>query len=323
MPEISFVIPVYDEKESLRTLHQAIVESLEKMQISSWEICFVDDGSSDGSWGKIKSLSSEDPEKVNAVRLRRNFGKAEALQAGFEATSGDIVVTMDADLQDDPQALPLFLAKLEEGNDLVSGWKRRRKDPLGKVIPSRVFNAMARAATGIRLHDFNCGFKAYRREVTDQIRLYGEMHRFTPVLAEAEGFRIGEVEVPHHPRRFGRSKYGIRRFLKGLLDLATVTMMTRYLRRPAHIFGGFGVASLASGVAVLFYLSFRKLVFGIYIEQRPLFFLGILLLLLGVQLISLGLLAELVNYHNRQEIGRHVAERVSLREKPKERSAKP
>ena len=310
MSDLSFVIPAYNEKQSLRPLHQSIARAMEQLPDLSWKVHLVDDGSTDGSWEEIQLLCTMDPDHVSAIRLRRNFGKAEALQVGFDASTGPIVITMDADLQDDPSAITVFLEKMEEGFDLVSGWKRKRHDPQGKVLPSRVFNFLARASSGIRLHDFNCGFKAYRREVVDQIRLYGEMHRFTPILADAEGFRIGEIEVPHHPRKFGNSKYGARRFIKGFLDLATVTVMTRYLRRPAHVFGGVGAGSLAVGFGVLFYLSFRKIVLGINIEQRPLFFLGILLLLLGVQLISIGILAELVNFHNRQEVRNHIAERI-------------
>ncbi|MGE9289738.1 MAG: glycosyltransferase family 2 protein [Puniceicoccales bacterium] len=308
MTDLSFVIPSYNERESLRPLYNAIVEAMSQLPDLTWKIHLIDDGSTDGSWREIQSIASRDPDHFTAIRFRRNFGKAEALQVGFDHSDGSTVITMDADLQDDPKAIPDFLAKINEGFDLVSGWKRKRHDPKGKVLPSRVFNILARAASGVRLHDFNCGFKAYRREVVDQIRLYGEMHRFTPILAAAEGFRIGEIEVPHHPRTFGHSKYGTKRFIKGFLDLATVTVMTRYLRRPAHVFGGFGTGSLAVGFSVLFYLSFRKIVFGINIEQRPLFFLGILLLLLGVQLISIGILAELVNYHSRKDEKSHIAE---------------
>ena len=310
MPDLSFVIPAYNEKESLRPLFEAISENLAAIEPSSWEICFVDDGSTDDTWAEINTLQATEPDHIQGLRLRRNFGKAEALQAGFEATTGKIVITMDADLQDDPRAIPLFLETIQEGIDLVSGWKRKRNDPLGKVLPSRVFNALARASSGIRLHDFNCGFKAYRREVVEQIRLYGEMHRFIPILADAEGFRIGEVEVPHHSRKYGKSKYGSRRFLKGLLDLVTVVVMTRYLRRPAHFLGGSGAGCGLIGAGILGWLSFRKIFFGINIEGRPLFFLGILLLLLGVQLLSIGLVAELINYHNKQDLRKHIAERT-------------
>lgn len=312
MPELSVIIPVFNENESLRLLFSKIQEALEESLDRTWEVCFVDDGSTDSSWVELCRIREENPQRVMALRLRRNFGKAEALQAGFEATSGQLAITIDADLQDDPKTIPDFLQKIEEGFDLVSGWKRKRHDPPGKVIPSRVFNAMARAVSGVPIHDFNCGFKAYRREVLDHIRLYGEMHRFTPMLAAAEGFRVTEIEVLHHSRAFGKSKYGARRFLKGLLDLGTVTVMTRFLRRPAHVFGGFGVASFGVGFAILSYLSIGKLLFGVTIDQRPLFFLGILLLLLGVQLVSIGIVAELINYHNRQKTSDHIAEKLEL-----------
>ncbi len=310
MTDLSIVVPVWNERKTLRPLFNEICDAVEDLPERKFEICFVDDGSTDGSWDEIKSLQAEAPNIVLAIRLRRNFGKAEALQAGFEVTTGKIVITMDADLQDDSAAIPHFINKIGSGIDLVSGWKKKRHDPPGKVIPSRVFNALARSASGIQLHDFNCGFKGYRREVVDQIRLYGEMHRFTPILAAAEGFTVGEVEVPHRPRTVGKSKYGPSRFLKGLLDLATVTVTTRYLRRPGHILGGLGALAGFAGFLVLFWLSMRKIFLDINIEGRPLFFFGILMLLLGAQMVSMGLIAELVNYHNRQDVSRHIAERI-------------
>lgn len=323
MTDLTLVVPAFNERKTLADFHREASAVLARSPGLEWEICFVDDGSDDGSWEEMGRLCEEDPDHVRALRLRRNFGKAEALQAGFEASGGRIVLTLDADLQDDPAAIPAFLRKLDEGYDLVSGWKRKRHDPIGKVLPSRVFNALARAASGIRLHDFNCGFKGYRREVVDQIRLYGEMHRFTPILAAAEGFRIGEIEVPHRPRTEGRSKYGASRFLKGLLDLATVTVTTRYLRRPAHVLGGFGALAGFIGFAVLFWLSARKIFLGINIEGRPLFFFGILMLLLGAQLVSIGLVAELVNFHNRQDVGRHIVERLGWKRDRPRRDGKP
>ncbi len=293
-PSISVVIPVFNEEATIRTLHTRITETVSSVNIQSYDICFVDDGSTDGSWKIIESLAEEDSHTMG-LRFRRNFGKADALQAGFSNVDGDIIFTMDADLQDDPSEIPAFIRKLDEGYDLVSGWKQVRHDPISKTLPSKVFNALARALSGVHLNDFNCGFKAYRKNVTQDIQLFGELHRFVPILAHAEGYRIGELSVKHHPREHGVSKYGGKRFLKGFLDLLTVTFTTRYLRRPAHIFGGFGIAAGATGFAVLTWLSFAKIFLGHPIGNRPLFFLGILLLLLGVQLISIGLIAEMIN----------------------------
>lgn len=293
-PFLSFVIPVYNEEATIQTLHSKITETLTATGIETYEICFIDDGSTDSSWQTIESLTKEDSQHTSGLRFRRNFGKADALQAGFSHVNGDIIFTMDADLQDDPCEIPAFLKKLDEGYDLVSGWKQIRHDPISKTLPSKVFNALARALSGVQLNDFNCGFKAYRKEVTQSIQLFGELHRFIPILTHAEGFRIGELAVQHHPREHGVSKYGGKRFLKGFLDLLTVTFMTRYLRRPAHVFGGGGLVAGSLGFIVLAWLSFSKIILGNPIGTRPLFFLGILLLLLGVQLLSLGLVAEMI-----------------------------
>jgi len=292
--QISVVIPVFNEQESLQELHEKIITTLKKAKVERYEICFVDDGSDDGSWETIEALAAKDPSCTSGLRFRRNFGKADALQAGFDHVKGDIIFTMDADLQDDPSEIPAFLEKLDEGYDLVSGWKEVRHDPVSKTFPSMVFNALARTLSGVQLHDFNCGFKAYRKEVTRSISLFGELHRFIPILAHAEGYKVGELSVRHHPREHGVSKYGGKRFVKGFLDLLTVTFTTRYLRRPAHIFGGCGIAAGGTGFIVLTWLSFSKLILGNPIGTRPLFFLGILTLLLGVQLLSLGLIAELI-----------------------------
>lgn len=293
--KVSFVIPVYNEEATIHTLHGQITATLLKSNIENYEICFVDDGSTDNSWNEINTLIQSEGSRTIGLRFRRNFGKADALQAGFTEVSGDIIFTMDADLQDDPKEIPAFVAKLEEGYDLVSGWKQVRHDPISKTLPSKVFNGLARILSGVQLHDFNCGFKAYRKEVTESISLFGELHRFIPILAHAEGYKVGELSVQHHPREHGVSKYGGKRFLKGFLDLLTVTFTTRYLRRPAHIFGGGGIAAGSLGFMVLTWLSFSKLALGNPIGTRPLFFLGILLLLLGVQLLSFGLIAEMIN----------------------------
>ena len=291
---LGFVIPVYNEEASLKELHSKICDTVNSIGINEYEICFVDDGSSDGSWQVILELCQAHPENTTGLRFRRNFGKADALQAGFELVSGDIIFTLDADLQDDPAEIPAFLAKLEEGYDMVSGWKKVRHDPVDKTLPSRVFNALARATSGVQLHDFNCGFKAYRRAVVRNIQLFGELHRFIPILANTEGFSVGEISVQHHPRVHGVSKYGSKRFVKGLLDLFTVSIISRYMKRPAHIFGGTGVFVGIVGFGILLYLSVNKLLNQVAIEGRPLFFLGILFLLLGAQLVSLGLVAEMI-----------------------------
>ena len=297
---ISFVIPAYNEEATVAELYQRIASAMETIDNTQYKVYYIDDGSTDGSWAAIEALCEAEPKHCSGLRFRRNFGKADALQAGFDHVDGNIVFTMDADLQDDPAEIPAFLKKLDEGYDLVSGWKQVRHDPITKTLPSKIFNALARAASGVHLHDFNCGFKAYRREVTQDIKLFGELHRFVPILAHAEGYRIGEIPVRHHPREHGVSKYGGKRFLKGLLDLMTVVVTSRYLRRPAHLFGGFGLCSGSLGFLILAGLSIQKIFWQINIGGRPLFFLGILLLLLGMQLISTGLLAELIQVQMRK-----------------------
>ncbi len=294
MNKISVVVPVYNEAESLAELTAEIVSSVGELGLD-YEIIFVNDGSSDESWARIRSLCENGDARVRGIRFRRNFGKAAALSAGFKAARGDVVFTMDADLQDDPAEIPAFLGKLEEGYDLVSGWKENRRDPISKTLPSRLFNAVTRAISGIPLHDFNCGFKAYRKEVTANINLYGELHRYIPVLAFDLGYRIGEIPVRHHPRKHGRSKYGFMRVFAGFLDLLTVIATTRYLRRPAHLFGGIGIALLGSGILILLYLTGLWFTGDRPIGNRPLFFLGILNTIVAVNFLSFGLLAEIIN----------------------------
>ncbi len=291
-PRVSIVVPVYNEEESLAILHREIVDAIGD---EPHEIVFVDDGSSDGSWRVLLQLAEADP-AVRLVRFGRNFGKAAALAAGFHESRGEIVVTLDADLQDDPRHIPDFLRAIENGCDLVSGWKVVRQDPLSKTLPSRIFNAVAVLATGVqpRLHDFNCGFKAYRMEVAKGLKLYGEMHRFIPILAHADGYRVAEVVVNHQPRRHGRSKYGFSRMIKGALDLLTTVVLTRYLRRPAHFFGGLGLLVGAVGLGILLYLTAGWFLGYKGIGTRPLFFFGILGTLLSAQLIAIGLIAELL-----------------------------
>ena len=297
---ISVVVPVHDEERSVALLFEELAAALDPLE-RPWEVVFVDDGSADGTFGALTRLHAGHDE-VRVVRLRRNFGKAAALQAGFEEAQGDILVTIDGDLQDDPAEIPRLLAKLEEGFDLVSGWKAKRRDPLSRRIPSRIFNRVTGRLSGLRLHDLNCGLKAYRVEVLRGLRIYGELHRFIPVLAHYRGFRVAELPVNHRPREHGRSRYGVERYVRGFLDLLTVTFMGRYRHRPLHLFGGVGLLLGAAGTAVLVYLTIVKLT-GEAIGHRPLLTLGVLLVVVGVQLVSLGLVSELVASHHEERSG--------------------
>ena len=294
--QLSFVIPLCDEEATVTPLFEQIHTVVQEKALGTFEVIFIDDGSKDHSWETLQTLREAHPEQVRALRFRRNYGKAAALSAGFAEARGEIIITMDADLQDDPAEVPNFLEKIAEGFDCISGWKQLRQDPLGKTLPSRVFNWATRAASGVQLHDFNCGFKAYRAEALAELNLYGELHRYIPVLLDANGFTIAEIPVKHHRRTHGVSKYGWKRLFKGGIDLMTVIVLTRFLRRPAHFFGGFGLVSGIAGFCILAGLSLQKIFFNVGIGNRPLFFLGILLLLLGVQLISTGLIGELIHY---------------------------
>lgn len=298
---ISAVIPVFNEDESLRTLHSELAAVSESHNLSL-EIIFVDDGSSDDSWSQIESMSEED-DRVQGIRFRRNFGKAAALNAGFAAATGDIVVTLDADLQDDPKEIPRFLERMDEGFDVVSGWKKVRHDPFHKRYPSKVFNGLVGWLTGVKLHDHNCGFKSYQREIFDEIRLYGELHRFVPVLAAARGWRVGEIVVEHRARKFGKSKYGFTRFVKGFLDLLTVYFLTGYRNRPQHLLGTAGLISFLLGSLGMFYLAVYWIIRitspGLQeswpaVHERPLLIYAVGAMLLGAQLLSIGFLAELI-----------------------------
>lgn len=315
-PRISLVIPAMNEEGNLRDLYAAILAELDPPR-TAFEIVFVDDGSSDGTWGIMTALA-EDDHRVIALRHRRNFGKARGLATGFAVASGEIILTMDADLQDDPAEIPRFLEMLDEGYDLVSGWKQRRQDPLGKTFPSRIFNSTVRVVSGVPLHDFNCGFKAYRADVVRNIRLYGELHRFTPVLAHAEGFRVGEIPVRHHARRWGASKYGWSRLVKGFLDLLTVTFLTEYRQRPMHVLGLPGVIAIVAGAFIGLWLTAEKILTGASIGNRPLLLLAVLLVLVGVQFFGLGLLGELLVHDAQPRDARAVLapvrEAVGLRE---------
>lgn len=312
---ISIVIPVCNEQESLATLFGEIT-SVAGQHSLAVEIWFVDDGSNDGSWAVIRALAGQDG-RVHGIRFRRNFGKAAALSAGFCHVRGDVVFTLDADLQDDPSEIPRFLEALAKNCDVVSGWKRTRHDPWHKVGPSRIFNFMVSWLTGVRLHDHNCGMKVYRREVLKEVRLYGELHRFIPVLAAARGFRVGEIEITHRPRRFGFTKYGVRRFMKGFLDLMTVKFLTGFGQRPQHVMGSFGLICFAAGTLGMTYLAITWVVTyfrpGAFqpLHERPLLTYSVAALLMGAQLMSIGLLAELITaYQSRKEEGYSIGEKT-------------
>jgi glycosyltransferase involved in cell wall biosynthesis len=298
---LSFVIPFMNERDTLRELYERIAESVRGVlkEGESFEVLFIDDGSTDDSCEVIERLVAEH-DNVELIQLQGNFGKSAALAAGFSRCAGRVVFTLDADLQDDPKEIPRFLAKLAEGFDLVSGYKLERHDPISKVLPSRVFNWMVRTATGTRLHDVNCGFKAYRDTVLRNVRVYGELHRFMPVLAHWKRFRIGEIAVEHHARRFGHSKFGGGRFFRGLMDLMTVTFLLRYERRPAHFFGAIGVVTTLVGAALGVYLTVLKIM-GQEIGHRPLLILAVLLIVVGVQILATGLIAELLANSNQAQ----------------------
>jgi glycosyltransferase involved in cell wall biosynthesis len=294
---ISVVVPVHDEERSVALLYDELRSALEPLN-APWEAIFVDDGSTDGTFSALTRLHDGE-QNVIVVRLRRNFGKAAALVAGFDQARGETVVTIDGDLQDDPAEIPRLLAKLDEGFDLVSGWKTRRRDPLSRRILSRIFNRVTSAFSGVRMHDMNCGLKAYRAEVVHGLRLYGELHRFIPVLAHYRGYRIAELPVNHRPREHGRSRYGVERYVRGFLDLLTVSFIGRYRHRPLHLFGGFGLILGFFGSAILVYLTVVKAL-GHAIGQRPLLLLGVLLVVIGMQFFSLGLISEMITSHHEE-----------------------
>lgn len=323
MPSLSVIVPLFNERESLFELLERLYAAMREKELRdllgkpfSFEIVMVDDGSTDGSGEVIGSIIQEKPE-VRLISFQRNFGKTAALSAGFLAASGDYVCTIDADLQDDPFAIRPMLEKLLEGYDLVSGWKKDRRDPFSKTIPSKVFNLTTRLFTGITIHDFNCGLKVYRREVTRRLDLHGEMHRYIPVLADWMGFRIAELPVRHSTRKFGSSKFGTSRFFPGLFDFLSVLFITRYLRRPMHFFGMAGLLSFVSGFTISLYVTLDKILLNKPVSNRPILFLGILLLILGVQLFSTGLLGELFTTSMTKGIQFSVRETRNLGERQK------
>jgi glycosyltransferase involved in cell wall biosynthesis len=297
LSSVSVVIPVYNERDSVEPLTDELLPVLRGIG-RDFEVIFVDDGSVDGTTGMLAGVVRSEPE-VMAVRLRRNFGKAEALMAGFRTARGDIVVTLDGDLQDDPAEIPRLIAILEGGADLVSGWKQTRRDSFGKRAASKVFNSVTRRLSGLPLHDLNCGLKAYRAEVVRSLELTGDLYRYIPVLAAAEGFRVTEIPVNHRPRTHGQSKYGFERYLRGFLDLLTISFIGRYRHRPMHLFGGLGVLSAFVGFAICAYLAVLWIL-GEGIGNRPLLLLGVLLIVVGIQFLTIGLVSEMIQrYHVR------------------------
>jgi len=306
--EISLVIPVYNERDSLDRLTNWIHEAIGSQY--RYEIIFVDDGSTDGSWDEIDRLGQEHGE-VSGIRFRRNYGKSTALQSGFDHATGQYVVTMDSDLQDDPHEIPEMIQMIkEEGYDLVSGWKKKRHDPINKTIPSRFFNFVTSLVTDIKLHDFNCGLKAYRREAVENIELYGELHRYIPLLVYWEGFdKIGEKVVKHHPREFGKTKFGFSRFINGFLDLLTLIFVNNYLQRPMHFFGTIGLLLMIVGGAVNAYLAGLKIFYDEALSNRPLLFLGVLLMVVGVQFFSTGFLGEMINKNRNSYVEPNIEEK--------------
>jgi len=294
--DVSLVIPLFNEEESLDPLLEWITQTMQSNSLS-YEVILVDDGSSDASWDKVKYLKEKHPNIIKGLRFRRNYGKAAALNQGFGMASGHVVITMDADLQDSPEEiLPLYKMITEDGYDLVSGWKKKRHDPWTKTVPSKLFNAVARKASGIILHDFNCGLKAYKNDVVKDLNVYGDMHRWMPILAKWQGYgNIGEKVVEHRAREFGVSKFGAKRLVSGFLDLLSIFFVGKFNKKPMHFFGSLGIISIGLGVLALIYLSIRKIFFDVAgIQDRPLFFFGLLTLIIGTQLFLTGFIAELV-----------------------------
>jgi glycosyltransferase involved in cell wall biosynthesis len=297
---VSFVLPVYNEESTLDELRKLIAGVMDELP-DDYELVFVDDGSTDRSLEVLCALRERDP-RVRVVQLRRNFGKAAAYSAGFENVRGSVVITMDTDLQDDPTEIPLFLGKIDQGSDMVVGWKHEGKGPIGKRIPSKLFNRVVTFITGIPLHDFNCPFKAYRREVLDEINVYGELHRYIPVMASAKGFSLAEVKIRNLPRVAGQSKYGIERYIRGMLDLLTISFITRFAKRPMHLLGTGGILACVIGAGTIGFFVVAHFLYKLSlltdsswnIHDRPAFSLGILLIVVGIQFFSLGLIGELL-----------------------------
>lgn len=302
MPELSLVVPVYNEEQNLPPLFDAIRAALDPLA-RTWEVVFVDDGSRDGSAGALSGLFERDPLHVRVIEFRRNFGQTAAIAAGIDHARGDVIILLDADLQNDPADIPMLLAKLDEGYDLVSGWRRDRKDnALTRNLPSHLANGLISFVTGVRLHDYGCTLKAYRRDALEGFKLYGEMHRFIPVFAHSVGARIAEIPVNHHPRKFGKANYGLDRTVKVILDLFTVKFLLEYSHKPIRLFGGAGASLMLIGIVDLAYIFFRRMFFSVPASTSPLLLVGVMFVILGFQSILMGLIAELLarTYHEAQ-----------------------
>ncbi|RPI15340.1 MAG: glycosyltransferase [Ignavibacteriae bacterium] len=289
---ISVVIPLYNEEESVVELSITLKKVLERMR-ANYEVIFIDDGSTDSSFQKIKEINHLNS-KFKCIKFKRNYGKSAALSEGFKAAKGDYIITMDADLQDDPEEIPALIQKLNDGYDLVSGWKKIRHDPFIKKHTSKLFNFVTSTLVGLKLHDYNCGIKGYKKDVIKNIKIYGEMHRYIPALAHLSGYKVGEITVTHHPRKFGKTKFGTARFVNGLFDLITVLFTTKFIKKPLHFFGVIGLLNCLLGMGIIAYLTVLKFFDSVPISNRPLFLVGILLSIVGVQFISLGLIAEMI-----------------------------
>jgi glycosyltransferase involved in cell wall biosynthesis len=299
---LSIIVPVYDEEETILLLHQAVAEAMQPMQ-EEWELILVDDGSKDGSFTKLEEIFEKDPQHVRVIGLRRNFGQTAAIAAGIDHAKGEIIVLMDADLQNDPQDIPLLLEKIYSGYDVVSGWRVKRKDTfITRTLPSLFANKLISVVTGVHLHDYGCTLKAYRREVITGFRLYGEMHRFIPVYANSVGAKIMEIPVRHHPRKYGKAKYGLERTIKVILDLFTVKFLNSYANKPIYLFGGTGILIMGISSLILLYLFFRRIFFSVSVIASPLFMISSMFFILGFQSILMGLIVELLvrTYHEAQ-----------------------
>ena len=290
--DLTIIIPAYNEEKNISEIHQSLKKILKDID-NTYEIIFIDDGSSDSTFSEIKRLRNEDS-KIRAIRFNINSGKSAALNQGFKIANGEIIITMDADMQDDPEEIPRFIEKIKEGYDVVSGWKQKRKDPISKTVPSKIFNIVTSQITGLKLHDYNCGFKAYKKKVIKNINIYGELHRYIPALAFWKGFSVTEITVNHHKRKHGKSKFGTGRIFRGFFDLLTVKYLSIFLKSPLHFFGPIGIASMSFGILIGFYLVYLRYILDNRIGDRPLLMLSVLLLVIGLQFISMGFLGEMI-----------------------------
>jgi glycosyltransferase involved in cell wall biosynthesis len=300
VPYISVIIPLLNEEESLRELFSHIKEAMRRIN-KHYEVIFVDDGSIDDSFKVLTLLHAEHPCNIKVIRFRRNFGKSAALSAGFKEAKGDFIITMDADLQDDPEEIPLLIEAMGDSYDLISGWKKKRYDSVVFKLPSRIANAITSKLTGLQIHDLNCGLKIYRNEVAKELKIYGDLYRYIPILVHQAGFRVGEKTVRHHPRKYGHSKYTVGKFYRGFLDLVTILFTAKYIRRPLHLFGVWGLISFLTGAVIDGWLSIEWFMGLTSLSNRPLFMVGFLFIIIGVQFVSLGLLGEMISRHERNE----------------------